>query len=52
MSAPKYVLLTLYAIASLVRVARIGKPMAPGTPGVVVIELIITGIMATLVVLA
>lgn len=52
MSAPKIILLVWFALAALTVIANIGKKREPATPSSAVIALILSGVLATLVVLA
>lgn len=52
MTWPKYVLLVWFALASLATISTIGKERRPITPGAGALTLVMTGVLATLVVLA
>lgn len=52
MTWPKIVILTFYAVSTLVTISQIGKPKKPTTPSVAAASMVIIGLIAWLVVIA
>jgi len=52
MSAAKWVLMAWIVLSAMLAVGRIGQPVKPSTPSIVLVTLILLGAMAWMVVLA
>jgi len=52
MTAAKWVLMSWIVLSALLAVGRIGQPVKPSTPSIVLVTLILLGAMAWMIVLA
>lgn len=52
MNAAKWVLMAWIVLSAMLSVGRIGQPVKPSTPSIVLVTLILLGAMAWMVVLA